>query len=80
MSRKIKALQEKRKPRAKCIHYWIIESPMGPTSMGICKFCGAVSEFQNYMPYPSWENRGTKPSERHELPDIESDEESNNNS
>ena len=38
----------------KCAHNWIIESPEGPTSKGVCKFCGAESEFNNFVPYPSW--------------------------
>ncbi|GEM_PF-1800579 len=33
-----------------CNHYWIIESPKGPTSGGICKFCGARKEFDNWGP------------------------------
>ncbi len=30
-----------------CCHYWVIESPSGPTSKGICKLCGCESEFIN---------------------------------
>jgi hypothetical protein len=33
-----------------CHHYWIIESPTGPASQGVCKFCGARKEFRNYLP------------------------------
>jgi hypothetical protein len=33
-----------------CNHYWIIESPRGPTSSGICKFCGTRKEFDNWGP------------------------------
>jgi len=40
--------------RGKCSHYWIIDSPNGPTSVGRCKYCGAVKEFDNYLPYSSW--------------------------
>jgi hypothetical protein len=32
-----------------CHHYWIIESPAGPASKGVCKFCGARKEFMNYL-------------------------------
>ena len=38
----------------KCKHHWIIDSPRGPTSKGVCKFCGAQNEFDNYASYPSW--------------------------
>ncbi len=48
--------EKKRIAEVQCIHYWIIESPKGPTSRGVCKYCGAVREFKNYMPYPTWED------------------------
>jgi hypothetical protein len=31
----------------KCVHYWIIESPHGPTSKGRCRYCGTEAEFFN---------------------------------
>jgi hypothetical protein len=31
----------------KCVHYWIIEPPHGPTSKGRCRYCGTVAEFFN---------------------------------
>ncbi len=30
-----------------CHHYWIIESPNGSSSRGICKFCKERREFHN---------------------------------
>lgn len=30
-----------------CRHHWKIEAANGPFSKGVCKFCGAVQEFQN---------------------------------
>jgi hypothetical protein len=30
-----------------CPHHWIIEPATGPTSMGVCKLCGAAKEFSN---------------------------------
>ncbi|GAG52254.1 unnamed protein product [marine sediment metagenome] len=38
-----------------CGHYWIIETPDGPISRGVCKYCGTVKEFRNYLPHSSWE-------------------------
>ncbi|MBI2831778.1 MAG: hypothetical protein HYX79_05940 [Chloroflexi bacterium] len=35
----------------KCCHFWMIESPNGPTSKGVCRFCGAEKEFNNSIPY-----------------------------
>jgi hypothetical protein len=31
----------------KCPHHWLIEPPKGPTSIGVCKMCGAIKEFDN---------------------------------
>ncbi len=39
--------QNQDKPVAICRHHWLIESAHGPTSMGICKFCGVEREFSN---------------------------------
>lgn len=33
--------------KAQCSHFWIIEPPNGPTSIGVCKWCGEVAEFEN---------------------------------
>jgi hypothetical protein len=33
----------------KCSHHWLIEPPKGPTSMGVCKLCGARKEFDNQL-------------------------------
>lgn len=32
---------------AVCAHYWVIDSPDGPVSRGVCKHCGAAKEFHN---------------------------------
>ena len=28
-------------------HYWILEPPVEPTSLGVCKCCGATRSFSN---------------------------------
>jgi len=28
-------------------HHWVIDSPDGPTSLGVCKHCGREKEFNN---------------------------------
>lgn len=33
--------EKKRTAEVHCIHYWIIETTDGPTSRGVCKYCGA---------------------------------------
>ena len=37
-----------------CSHYWLIESPNGPTSTGECQNCGEVREFKNSIQITSW--------------------------
>lgn len=32
---------------AGCRHHWLIETPRGATSKGVCKLCGAAKEFRN---------------------------------
>jgi hypothetical protein len=46
-------VEERTRNRRHC-HYWIIESPRGPTSRGICKFCGSTREFDNFGPDFRW--------------------------
>ncbi len=48
-----------RGPQATCAHYWVIEPHDGPISRGVCRQCGAESEFRNYLPYSSWEDDGS---------------------
>jgi len=38
-----------------CRHHWVIESPHGATSMGICKICAEVREFRNSATDALWE-------------------------
>lgn len=28
-------------------HHWVISSARGPTSDGVCRYCGTVKKFQN---------------------------------
>ena len=37
-----------------CQHHWLIESPNGPVSKGVCRLCGAEREFQNYTEFSSF--------------------------
>ena len=39
----------------RCAHHWVIDSPSGPTSIGICKLCGNEQEFQNSLSDAGWE-------------------------
>ena len=39
--------------RIQCRHYWVIEAPEGPVSRGVCRICGEVQEFKNFIDSPS---------------------------
>jgi len=49
MVNKAVIISKKSEANQKCSHYWIIETPSGPISGGVCKFCGATREFKNYL-------------------------------
>ena len=37
-----------------CRHQWLIDSPAGPSSSGVCRLCGEERQFQNYIEGTSW--------------------------
>jgi hypothetical protein len=42
------ALKDREAPSTpQCRHHWIIDSPRGATSRGVCKVCGAKKRFPN---------------------------------
>ena len=43
------AIAEKPIARGTCVHHWLIESSSGPTSRGVCKFCGEERAFENFL-------------------------------
>jgi len=40
-----------------CIHYWIIDTPSGSMSKGICKFCLDEKKFTNTFEASVWSNQ-----------------------
>jgi len=40
---------EKPVHKAECQHFWLIEPALGPTSQGICKYCGQKKTFLNIV-------------------------------
>ena len=34
--------------RHKCWHHWMLESPDGPVTHGVCKYCGLHQDFPSY--------------------------------
>lgn len=41
-----------------CRHHWLIESPDGPTSLGVCRICGLEREFDNNFEQYAVDNNG----------------------
>ncbi len=37
-----------------CKHQWVIDSPAGPSSKGVCRSCGEQRDFLNYIEGSSW--------------------------
>ena len=37
-----------------CRHHWIIQAATGPVSAGVCRNCGAVRDFKNYVGTTHW--------------------------
>ena len=47
MESSLNAVAEKPVTTATCRHHWIIETPTGPVSKGVCKLCGEERDFEN---------------------------------
>lgn len=62
---------EEAKVKEKCRHHWIIEGHTGPFSKGVCKLCGSMKEFRNYVPYTA---RGMDVSKIREPLDLKDNE------
>jgi hypothetical protein len=58
--------------KGECCHYWIIEPADGPTSKGICQFCGAEKEFDSFGPdsLSRWDRSIDKSGEVPVAPDV----------
>ena len=56
-----------------CKHYWKIESSNNPTSIGVCKYCGAEKEFLNSLPDHTVIRRNSRVLGLPDLPESEVD-------
>ncbi len=45
-----------------CSHHWLIQAADGPTSGGMCRICGEIREFKNYVETASWGDTRLMPS------------------
>ena len=75
MKYKLKEAPRKPVTESKCRHFWVIEDASGPTSRGVCKFCGAEREFLNSWPDSRFIGQDTRLFELPNLLDVESDTE-----
>ncbi|MCJ7605782.1 MAG: hypothetical protein MUO19_07085 [Dehalococcoidales bacterium] len=57
-------------PTEACGHFWVIEDPNGPTSMGKCKYCGEKREFYNGFPGFNPLRYRSSPMNLPELPEV----------
>ena len=37
-----------------CQHVWVIDTPNGPSSKGVCTICAEEKQFQNYIEGSAW--------------------------
>ena len=37
-----------------CSHHWVIQEGDGPTSAGVCRLCGELKQFKNYLEASFW--------------------------
>lgn len=45
--------------RMGCVHHWVLESPSGRESAGVCKRCGLTRNFANATENVMWEQTNT---------------------
>ena len=43
-----------------CQHHWVIQDDLGPSSRGICRVCGEVKKFKNYLGTSHWGDENPK--------------------
>ncbi len=48
MGKKLSSAFDQSARQRSCSHYWVIEDVSDATSRGVCKYCGAQRDFNNY--------------------------------
>jgi hypothetical protein len=71
MERSIDAVAERPATTETCRHHWIIETPSGPFSKGVCKLCGEERVFENLYYGYSQVDEPPKTSSLYDLVDME---------
>jgi hypothetical protein len=50
-----------------CSHHWVIQDGDGPTSAGVCRLCGELKQFKNYLEASHWGDEKAKNDSRTSL-------------
>ncbi len=50
-----------------CSHHWVIQDGDGPTSAGVCRLCGELKQFRNYLEASHWGDDKSKSDPRTNL-------------
>lgn len=50
----VAAKQEATQEAAVCAHHWVLEPNDHPTSLGVCRLCKEVKEFNNFIERDQW--------------------------
>ena len=69
----IDAVAERPASTDTCRHHWIIETPSGPFSKGVCKLCGEEKDFENLYYGYSQANEPVKKESIYDLVDIDNE-------
>ncbi len=60
MSEGIAVAEERKSSTRSCRHHWVIETPHGVTSRGLCRRCGTTRRFPNAAEDARWDkNKGS---------------------
>lgn len=58
MSEGIAVKENRSATHGSCRHHWVIQSPNGVTSRGVCKNCGTGRDFPNAAADATWNREG----------------------
>jgi hypothetical protein len=73
MESTVNAVAERPTTTTTCRHHWIIETPTGPVSKGVCKLCGEKRDFENIFYGYGQVSEPPKSTNVYDLVDMEGD-------
>ena len=53
----VSEVQEAKQETPVCAHHWVIEPNDHPTSLGVCRLCKEVREFNNFIERDQWQGK-----------------------